>query len=380
MIGHGTITGATGTGKTVTAQVLIEEFSRAGVPVVAFDCKGDLAGLARVSTDAPSPCRSETLPVKYWDPQGVRGNLLRVAVGYAGPRFIANMLGLAIPERRVVSRVMNAWSDASIELLDLADVHEAMSMARSMASAREDGATVAAIDAVQRVTARVLTARSERVFGGPLALPRCAQVADKAGRGVIHLISARDLADTPPLYAAFSTWLLAELLRPLPLVAENGAPSLAVFIDAAELLFSRASRVEHDAIARLLSVARGKGVCTVLVLHDPLTIPECVQALIAFRIQHARYPGPDQAAFSTYARRYVGSDEQFNPDTVGGLTIGEALVAFEARDRSRSTDRVIIRRPDSEMSSDFVDVAAATEVPVVARAAHPRRQRAARRR
>jgi hypothetical protein len=167
------------------------------------------------------------------------------------------------------------------------------------------------------------------------------------------LIAVRDLARIPSLYATFSIWLLKELLRSLPAASAGPMPPFVVFIDEAQLLFER-SPMRPAAFVELLHEARSKGVCIVLVVHDPLMTPESVHELLNFRIQHARRLGHDQSAFTEYACRYLSSDEH-DAALVSGLGIGEALVSAKISDQGRVVRRMLIQPPASQMASDLIE-------------------------
>jgi hypothetical protein len=187
LLGHGMISGATGTGKTVSAQVLIEELSRSGIPVLAFDWKGDLAGLARAAAPARAaieqnlPVALSGLSVRYWDPSGVRGTPLRLPITHAGPTFVSDVLGLRGAARKSASRVMQAWADAALGLDDFTDLLEAVSISASQANKLEQKTVVRSLESIRRAALRIISTRSSRLFGSPLALPTQPLECDAAG-------------------------------------------------------------------------------------------------------------------------------------------------------------------------------------------------------
>ena len=302
---HGLITGATGTGKTVTLQIMAEAFSKAGVPVFAADVKGDLSGLATAGSDSHKLhdkliARANTIGLEgyayeaalcvFWDVFGEQGHPVRTTVSEIGPLLLARMLELNDTQEGVLNIAFQLADDENLLLLDLQDLRALLSRIaerRAELSAAYGNVAIASIGAIQR---RLLSFEREGLghfFGEPALALADFLAVDENGRGRVNILDATRLIHAPNLYALMLLWLLAELFEELPEVGDPDRPCIAFFFDEAHLLFDRAPRALIDKVEQTVKLIRSKGVGVYFVTQNPRDIPDPVLAQLGNRVQHA---------------------------------------------------------------------------------------------
>lgn len=341
---HGLIAGATGTGKTVTLQVLAEQFSRAGVPVFMADIKGDLSGLAVPGGGNPKvAARLAELglvnfeyygnPTVFWDIAGKKGHPVRATVSDMGPLLLARMLCLNPVQTGILTILFRIADDHGLLLLDLKDLHAMLTYvsenARSL-SAKYGHISTASTGAIQRSLLQLAQEGGDLLFGEPMLAIADLMKTDQNGRGMINILSAESLYRTPRIYATLLLWLLSELFEHLPETGDTERPKLIFFFDEAHLLFSNAPRVLLEKIEQVVRLIRSKGVGVYFVSQNPMDIPETVLDQLGNRIQHAL------RAFTEKNRKAVKSAAQTfrtNPavdveTAITQLGTGEALISF----------------------------------------------------
>jgi DNA helicase HerA-like ATPase len=362
---HGCITGATGTGKTVTLQVLAENFSRIGVPVFMADVKGDLTGISQVGSMTPKlQSRLESLkldepqwsacPVTLWDVFGEQGHPVRATVSDFGPLLLARMLDLNETQAGVLSIVFKIADEQGLLLLDLKDLRAMLQhVADNAASIRTEYGNVSAasIGAIQRGLLALEQQGGDRFFGEPML-----NIADLmqtvGGRGVVNVLAADKLMQAPKLYGTMLLWLLAELYENLPEVGDPEVPKLVFFFDEAHLLFDDAPKVLLERIEQVVRLIRSKGVGVYFVTQNPLDIPETVLGQLGNRVQHAlrAFTPRDQKAVKAAATT-MRANPAFDTQTViGELGTGEALISFlDEKGRPSIVERAFILPPASQI-------------------------------
>ncbi len=344
---HGLVAGATGTGKTVTLQVLAEGFSRAGVPVFAADMKGDLSGIAMpgsptAKTDEPFRKRAAELglsdwayapsPVVFWDLFGEQGHPIRTTVSEMGPLLLARLMGLTEAQEGVLSIAFRVADEEGLLLLDLKDLQALLTnLAERSAelTARYGNVTKQSVGAIQRQLLQLESQGGDRFFGEPaLAIADFMRV-DEAGQGQVNILMADRLIASPRLYATFLLWLMSELFEELPEVGDPDKPKLVFFFDEAHLLFSEAPPALLEKVEQVVRLIRSKGVGIYFVTQNPIDIPERVAAQLGNRIQHAL-----RAFTPKEARAVRAASETFRPNpkvdvasAITELRVGEALVS-----------------------------------------------------
>jgi len=362
---HGLIAGATGTGKTITLQVLAESFSRLGVPVFAPDIKGDLSGLAH--TGAPHPKIDERLsmiplesyqqrpyPVVFWDIFGQQGHPIRSTVSEMGPLLLSNMLALNDTQTGVLYSCFRIADDQGLLLLDLKDLRAMLTwMGENAAELRREYGNIsgASIGAIQRQLLVHEEQGAENFFGEPAINLADLMQTDFSGNGVISILDASQLTvQAPMVYASFLLWLLSELYEQLPEIGDPEAPRLVFFFDEAHLLFNKSSGELVQKIEQVVRLIRSKGVGIYFITQSPLDIPDAVLGQLGLKVQHAL------RAFTPKDRKVIkGAAQSFrpNPDfdtetTLTDLGIGEALVSvLDSKGRPRPVQRTLIRPPES---------------------------------
>ncbi|MFN3611560.1 helicase HerA-like domain-containing protein [Tepidimonas sp.] len=362
---HGLITGATGTGKTVTLQTLAEGFSRLGVPVFMADVKGDLTGisqpgriegkLAQVLADrgiAPPP--PTACPVTLWDVFGELGHPVRATISDMGPLLLARMLGLNDTQAGVLNLVFKIADDQGLLLLDLKDLRAMLQHVGDNArqyTTEYGNISAASIGAIQRGLLALEQQGADRFFGEPmLDIADLMQTVD--GRGVVNILAADKLLNAPRLYGTFLLWLLSELFEALPEVGDLDKPKLVFFFDEAHLLFEDAPKVLVERIELVVRLVRSKGVGVYFVTQNPLDIPDSVLGQLGNRIQHAlrAFTPRDQKAVKATAqtmRPKAGLDIEA---AITELAVGEALVSLlDAKGRPSETERVWVMPPGSRL-------------------------------
>ncbi|MBA2960722.1 MULTISPECIES: helicase HerA-like domain-containing protein [Ramlibacter] len=362
---HGLITGATGTGKTVTLQALAENFSRIGVPVFMADVKGDLTGISQAGQlsgklaeairerDLPPPT-PVACPATLWDVFGEQGHPVRATVSDMGPLLLARMLDLNETQAGVLNIVFKIADDQGLLLLDLKDLRAMLQfIGENAAEFRTQYGNIssASVGAIQRGLLQIESQGGDRFFGEPmLDISDLMQTVD--GRGVINILAADKLLGSPRLYATFLLWMLSELFEKLPEIGDPDKPKLVFFFDEAHLLFNEAPKVLVERIELVVRLVRSKGVGVYFVTQNPLDIPDSVLAQLGNRVQHAlrAFTPRDQKAVKATAqtmRQKPGLDIE---TAITELAVGEALVSLlDAKGRPSVTERAFVVPPGSQI-------------------------------
>lgn len=341
---HALIAGATGTGKTVTLRVLAEQFSAMGVPVFLADIKGDLSGMAKPGGDHPKIAeRVEKLgltdfsyqgsPVTFWDIFGDRGHPLRTTVSEMGPLLLSRILSLNDTQSGVLSLVFKIADDNGLLLLDLKDLRE---MTRFVGDNAADFKTeygnisTASIGAIQRNLLVLEEQGGDRLFGEPALNIQDLLQTDAYGKGMVNILTAERLMQSPKVYATFLLWLLAELFEQLPEVGDPDKPKLVFFFDEAHLLFEDIPQALEERIEQVVRLIRSKGVGVWFVTQNPLDIPDKVLGQLGNRVQHAlrAFTPRDQKAVRAAAETFRANPELDTETAILELGVGEALVSL----------------------------------------------------
>src|SRR5271156_848102 len=369
---HGLVTGATGTGKTVSLQVLAEGFSRAGVPVFASDVKGDLSGIAargearpefvKRANDLGFDYEPDEFPVVFWDLFGEQGHPIRATVFEMGPLLVSRMLSLNDVQEGIINIALRfADDDPELKaadgsgLVDLKDLRELLSYISKNSkeiSARYGNVAVTAVGAVQRQLLVLENQGGTKFFGEPALDINDLMKPAPNGRGMINVLAADKLMASPRLYATFLLWLLSELFEKLPEVGDPSKPKLVFFFDEAHLLFNEAPKALMDKVEQVVRLIRSKGVGVYFVTQNPLDVPEKVLAQMGGRIQHAlrAFTPRDQKAVAAAADTFRPNPDLDTAQVITQLAKGEALVSFLQGDGSPSmVDRAIIRPPSARI-------------------------------
>ncbi|MCR5865367.1 DUF853 domain-containing protein [Aquincola sp. J276] len=362
---HGLITGATGTGKTITLQSLAEGFSRIGVPVFMADVKGDLTGISQAGSigpklaavlaerglEAPAPV---ACPTTLWDVFGTQGHPVRATVSDMGPLLLARMLALNETQAGVLNLVFKIADDNGLLLLDLKDLRAMLQHVGENASqftTEYGNVSAASVGAIQRGLLQIEQQGGDRFFGEPmLDIADFMQTAD--GQGVINLLAADQLMNSPRLYATFLLWMLSELFEQLPEIGDPDKPKLVFFFDEAHLLFKDAPAALVERIELVVRLVRSKGVGVYFVTQNPLDVPDTVLAQLGNRVQHAlrAFTPRDQKAVKSAASTMRANPKLDIETAITDLAVGEALVSFlDAKGRPSVTERVFVLPPGSQI-------------------------------
>jgi DNA helicase HerA-like ATPase len=361
---HGLIAGATGTGKTVTLQTMAHAFSAIGVPVFMADIKGDLSGLAKPGGDNPKAAerfktlriepRWEACPVAFWDVFGEQGHPVRATISDMGPLLLARMLGLNEVQEGVLHLVFRIADDSGLLLLDAKDLRAMLQFAGENAAQFTTGygnISAASIGAIQRGLLALESQGAERFFGEPmLDIADLMQTSD--GRGVVNILAADKLMNSPKLYGTFLLWMLAELFEHLPEVGDPEKPKLVFFFDEAHLLFDEAPKALLDKIEQVVRLIRSRGVGVYFVTQNPLDIPESVLGQLGNRVQHAlrAFTPRDQKAVKAAASTLRANPKLDVERAITELAVGEALVSFlDEKGRPSVVERALVVPPASRI-------------------------------
>lgn len=364
---HGLITGATGTGKTVTLQILAEGFSRVGVPVFCADIKGDVAGLAkpgepkdflaaRAEKIGFTDYAFEGFPTIFWDLFGRQGHPIRTTVSEMGPLLLSRMLDLNATQEGILNATFKLADDEGLLLLDFKDLRSLLSHVaerRAELSAHYGNISTASVGAIQRALLVLEQQGAENFFGEPALKISDLMRTDTQGRGFISILAADELMRAPRLYAMFLLWLLSELFEQLPEVGNPDKPKLVFFFDEAHLLFDEAPKVLLDKIEQVVKLVRSKGVGVYFVTQNPADVPEGVLAQLGNRIQHAlrAYTPKEQKAVRIAAETFRPNPDFDTAEVITQLGTGEALVSvLEEKGIPSVVGRTLIRPPSSRMA------------------------------
>jgi uncharacterized protein len=362
---HGCITGATGTGKTITLQVLAEKFSAIGVPVFMADVKGDLTGIAKPGQASDKmKKRLESLkideptwaacPVTLWDVWGEQGHPVRATVSDMGPLLLARLLNLNETQEGVLTMAFKIADDNGMLLLDLKDLRAMVQyVGENAAQFKTEYGNVspASIGAIQRGLLQIEQQGGEKFFGEPmLDIEDLMQTQD--GKGVVNILAADKLMQNPRLYATFLLWLLSDLFEHLPEVGDRDKPKLVFFFDEAHLLFSEAPPALLEKVEQVVRLIRSKGVGVYFVTQNPLDIPEKVLGQLGNRVQHAlrAFTPRDQKAVNSVAETMRPNPKIDMKAAIMELGVGEALISLlDAKGTPSITERAFVVPPASQI-------------------------------
>ncbi|WP_374602275.1 helicase HerA-like C-terminal domain-containing protein [Niveibacterium sp.] len=363
---HGLITGATGTGKTVTLQKLAESFSRIGVPVFMADVKGDLSGLGAAGTEtAKLKARAEQLgidlpafeacPTVFWDVFGAAGHPVRATISDMGPLLLARLLNLNDTQAGVLQLVFKIADDNGLLLLDMKDLRAMVQHVGDNAkqfTTEYGNVSAASIGAIQRGLLSIEQEGADKFFGEPMLDIADLMQTDQKGHGVINILSADKLYGSPRLYSTFLLWMLAELFEHLPEVGDLDKPKLVFFFDEAHLLFNEAPPALLEKIEQVVRLIRSKGVGVYFVTQNPLDIPDTVLGQLGNRVQHAlrAFTPRDQKAVQTAAQTLRANPKFDAATAITELGVGEALVSFlDDKGRPAVVERAFITAPGTRI-------------------------------
>jgi len=363
---HGLVTGATGTGKTVTLQILAEGFSRAGVPVFCADVKGDLSGIAvageakdfllkRAATIGLEPYAFGPTPTVFWDLFAEQGHPVRTTVSEMGPLLLSRLLELSDAQEGALNIAFKIADEEGLLLLDMKDLRALLSNLAERAgeiTTTYGNVTKATVGAIQRRLLVLENQDGDYFFGEPALDIRDLMRIDRDGRGFVNVLMAERLMSSPRLYATFLLWLMSELFEQLPEVGDPERPKLVFFFDEAHLLFSDVAPALLEKVEHVVRLIRSKGVGVFFVTQNPLDVPDSVLAQLGSRIQHAlrAYTPREQKAVRTAAETFRQNPSFDTAEAITQLGVGEALVStLEAKGVPAMVERTLIRPPASRM-------------------------------
>jgi len=363
---HGLITGATGTGKTVTLQKLAESFSRIGVPVFMADVKGDLSGIAREGIGSEklferlknigvTDWQPESNPVVVWDIFGERGHPVRATVSDLGPLLLARLLDLNEVQTGVLNIIFRIADDQGLLLLDFKDLRAITQYIGDNAKSFQNqygNISSASVGAIQRGLLTLEQQGAGHFFGEPMLDIKDWMRTDSNGKGIINILSAEKLYQMPKLYAATLLWMLSELFEQLPEAGDLEKPKLVFFFDEAHLLFSDAPQVLLDKIEQVIRLIRSKGVGVYFVSQNPADIPDNVLGQLGNRVQHAlrAFTPKDQKAVKAAAQTMRTNPAFDTEAAIQALGTGEALISFlDAKGSPSMVERAMVIAPNSRM-------------------------------
>jgi DNA helicase HerA-like ATPase len=367
---HGLVAGATGTGKTVTLQGLVEGFSRSGVAVFVADVKGDLAGIAMAGspmapTNAPFAQRAADIgmtdwayadnPVIFWDLFGQQGHPVRTTVSEMGPLLLAQLMALNEVQEGVLQVVFKVADEQGMLLLDMADLQAMLAWAAENAadlSAHYGNVTRATVGTIQRQLLQLEAQGGDNFFGEPALDIHDMMIVGEDGRGMVSVLAADKLMAAPKLYATFLLWLLSELFEVLPEVGDPDKPKLVFFFDEAHLLFDDAAPALLDKIEQVVRLIRSKGVGVYFITQNPIDVPDDVAGQLGNRVQHKlnAFTPREQKAVQSAAQTFRANPGVDVATAITELKVGEALVSLLQADGSPSpVQRTLIRPPFSRV-------------------------------
>ncbi len=367
---HGLVAGATGTGKTVTSQILMEGFSKAGVPVFAADVKGDLSGISQAGSKSHKlhdklisratkigleNYKYVAMPTIFWDLYGKQGHPVRTTISEMGPVLLSRLMRLNATQEGILTIAFELADDESMLLLDLKDLRALLNYISDNKAemSREYGnVTSQSVAAIQRSLLILEREGAERFFAEPaLKLEDFIRV-DRTGRGAVSILAADEVINSPRLYSTFLLWLLSELFEELPEVGNPDKPVMVFFFDEAHLLFDDAPKVLVDKIEQVARLIRSKGVGIYFLTQNPMDIPDSVLGQLGNRIQHAlrAYTPKEQKSVRAAASSFRENPNLDTEEVITDLGIGEALVSLlDAKGVPGIVGRTLIRPPASRL-------------------------------
>ena len=367
---HGMIAGATGTGKTVTLQILAEGFSDAGVPVFLSDVKGDLSGLARAGSEGfklheafmkragtigYSDYRYRAFPVIFWDLFGKQGHPLRTTVAEMGPLLLSRLMGLTEAQEGVLNIAFRISDEQGLPLLDLKDLQALLVWVGQNAdelTLRYGNVSASSVGAIQRALLVLENQGGKALFGEPALELSDLMRTDPQGRGMISILAADSLMGSPRLYATFLLWLLSELFEELPEVGDPDKPKLVFFFDEAHLLFDEAPKALVDKVEQVARLIRSKGVGVYFVTQNPDDVPEDILGQLGNRVQHAlrAFTARDRKALLKAAETYRPNPRFDTAEAIREVGVGEAVTSFlQKKGVPGMVERTLIRPPASQL-------------------------------
>jgi DNA helicase HerA-like ATPase len=362
---HGLVTGATGTGKTVTLQVMAEGFARAGVPVFAADIKGDLSGIGAPGDAKPPfvkradelgvPYEPEQFSTVFWDLFGEQGHPIRATVSEMGPLLLARLLDLNNTQEGVLNIAFRIADEQGLLLLDLKDLRAILTHIAENAAdltVKYGNISPQTVGTIQRQLLVLENQKGEVFFGEPALDINDLMRTDRDGRGIVNILAADKLMANPRLYATFLLWLLSELFEKLPEVGDLPQPKLVFFFDEAHLLFNGAPKVLLEAVEAVVRLIRSKGVGVYFVTQNPLDIPDSVLAQLGNRVQHAlrAFTPRDQKAVKAAAETFRQNPKFKTEDAITQLAVGEALISMlEGKGVPSIVERALVAPPMAQV-------------------------------
>lgn len=364
---HGMVAGATGTGKTVTLQILAENFSKIGVPVFLADVKGDVSGVGkpakphpkideRINTIGIEDYQMLPSPVVFWDLFAAKGHPIRTTVSEIGPLLLSNLLELNETQTGILYSCFKIADDEGMLILDLKDLRSMlvwMADNRAELKAEYGNIATASVGAIQRGLLVLEEQGADFLLGEPAISLNDLMSHDFSGRGVINILDASKLIQTSPkLYSTFLLWLLAELFETLPEVGDAEKPKFVMFFDEAHLLFDDAPKVLVDKIEQVVRLIRSKGVGIYFISQSPLDVPEEILGQLGLKIQHAlrAFTPKDQKAVRTVADTFRTNPAIDTGEVITELGVGEALVStLDAEGIPTQVEQILIRPPESRI-------------------------------
>ncbi len=367
---HGLIAGATGTGKSVSLQVLAEGFSKVGVPVFLSDVKGDLSGISMPGSPTSKlheafQSRAAKIglqnygyadtPAVFWDLFGEQGHPIRTTISEMGPLLLARLLGLNETQEGVLNIAFKVADDQGLLLLDLKDLKQMLVWCGENAkdiAVNYGNVTAASIGAIQRQLLALESQGGDRFFGEPaLAMTDMIRTSED-GRGQVNVLAADKLMSSPKLYATFLLWMLAELFEELPEVGDPDKPKLVFFFDEAHLLFDEAPKALLEKVEQVVRLIRSKGVGVYFITQNPIDVPDTIAGQLGNRLQHAlrAFTPRDQKAVKAAATTFRPNPKVNVEQEITELKTGEALVSLLMEDGAPSpVERVLVRPPSSRV-------------------------------
>ena len=367
---HGLIAGATGTGKTVTLQILAEGFSAQGVPVFLSDVKGDLSDLAVAGSEGhklhgPFTSRAETIgfsdfsygsfPVTFWDMFGEQGHPVRTTISEMGPLLLGQLLGLSEAQEGILNIVFRVADEDGLPLLDLKDLQSLLVWVGENAATlalRYGNVSAASVGAIQRRLLVLENQGAADLFGEPALELSDLMRTDKDGRGFINILAADKLMSSPKLYATFLLWLLSELFEELPEVGDPDKPKLVFFFDEAHLLFDDAPKALVDKVEQVARLIRSKGVGVYFITQNPADVPEDILGQLGNRIQHAlrAFTAKDRKELRMAAQTYRDNPRFETEEAIREVGVGEAVTSMlQKKGVPGIVERTLIRPPSSQL-------------------------------
>ena len=367
---HGLIAGATGTGKTVTLQILSEGFSKAGVPVFAADVKGDLSGVSQSGSEnhklhdkllqramkiGLGDYDYEDMPTIFWDLYGEKGHPVRTTISEMGPTLLSRLMGLTETQEGILTIAFELADDDGMLLLDMKDLRSLltyMSDTREEVSRKYGNVTTQSVAAIQRELLKLERAGAEEFFAEPALELADLMRVDENGKGIVNILAADELINSPALYSTFLLWLLSELFEELPEVGNPDKPKMVFFFDEAHLLFDDSPKALVDKIEQVARLIRSKGVGIYFVTQSPADIPDSVLGQLGNRIQHAlrAYTPKEQKSIRAAASSFRENPSFDTEEVITDLGVGEALVSMlDAKGVPGIVGRTLIRPPASRL-------------------------------